>query len=113
MSSIIKVFLLLAVMVCISKAQLHEPGQQCLCQRVRGLLGLRSDIKEIQIYKATIFCNKVEILVTVNSGLRYCLNPQMKAVKKLVARIMTKQRASTASPVKLTPTPAATSTARL
>ncbi|XP_047441271.1 C-X-C motif chemokine 10-like [Mugil cephalus] len=88
MSSMIKVFLLLAVMVCISKAQLNETGQQCLCHRVRNGIGRRSAIKDVQIYPATIFCNKVEIVVTMNSGLRYCLNPKLMAVKKLLTSIM-------------------------
>ncbi|XP_047440443.1 C-X-C motif chemokine 6-like [Mugil cephalus] len=86
MSSMIKVFLLLAVMVCISKAQLSE--QQCLCHRVRNGIGRKSEIKDVQIYLATNFCNKVEIVVTMNSGLRYCLNPKLMAVKKLLTNIM-------------------------
>ncbi|XP_070769899.1 C-X-C motif chemokine 6-like [Enoplosus armatus] len=88
MSNIMKVLLLLAVMVCISKAQLYEPGQQCLCRRVRGRMAPRSEVKDIQLYKATIFCNKVEIVVTLNSGFRYCLNPTLKGVKNLLAKIM-------------------------
>ncbi|KAM9356961.1 C-X-C motif chemokine 6-like [Symphorus nematophorus] len=92
MSGIMKVFLLLAVVVCISKAQLYEPGQQCLCQRVRRLMNPKSEIKDIQIYPATVFCDKVEIVVTLNSGLRYCLDPNLKAVKRLLANIMNKQK---------------------
>ncbi|XP_074530778.1 platelet basic protein-like [Halichoeres trimaculatus] len=91
MSSIIKVFLLLAVMICISKAQLNEAGQQCLCQRVRRGITSKNDIKDIQIYKATVFCNRVEIVVTQNSGLRYCLDPNVRTVKKLVANMMARQ----------------------
>ncbi|XP_034546331.1 C-X-C motif chemokine 9-like [Notolabrus celidotus] len=98
MSGIIKVFLLLAVMICISKAQLNESGQQCLCQRFRRGISSKSDIKDIQFYKETIFCNKVEIVVTMKSGLRYCLNPNMRAVKKLMARIMPKENITTSSP---------------
>ncbi|XP_026213766.1 C-X-C motif chemokine 6-like [Anabas testudineus] len=96
MSSIIKLFLLLAAVVCISKAQLNESGQQCLCQRVRKSISARSEIKDIQIYPATVFCNKVEIVVTMNSGLRYCLDPQLKAVKKILVNIMQKKSTPTA-----------------
>ncbi|XP_025752777.1 C-X-C motif chemokine 10 isoform X2 [Oreochromis niloticus] len=95
MSTLIKVFLLLAVMVCISQAQ----RQQCLCHRVRNRIGVKSEIKDVQIYPATIFCNKVEILVTFNSGLRYCLNPELKNVKRLVTNIMDKKQKTTSSPV--------------
>uniref|UniRef100_A0A3P9N7J0 C-X-C motif chemokine 10-like n=1 Tax=Poecilia reticulata TaxID=8081 RepID=A0A3P9N7J0_POERE len=73
MSGIMKVFLLLAVAVCISKAQLNEPGQSCLCQRVRNGVFSKSDIRDIQIYPATIFCDKVEIVVTSANG-RYLLH---------------------------------------
>uniref|UniRef100_A0A3Q3LJS0 C-X-C motif chemokine 10-like n=1 Tax=Labrus bergylta TaxID=56723 RepID=A0A3Q3LJS0_9LABR len=87
MSSILKVFLLLAVMVFISKAQLSDSGQQCLCRRVRKGIRNPSEVKDIQIYPATVFCDKVEIVVSTNSGLRYCLNPQLNAVKRLLANI--------------------------
>ncbi|XP_005921218.1 C-X-C motif chemokine 10 [Haplochromis burtoni] len=99
MSTLIKAFLLLAVMVCISQAQLKQSGQQCLCHRVRNLNGMKTDIKDIQIYPATIFCNKVEIVVTLNSGLRYCLNPEQKNVKRLLTKIMDKKQKTTSSPV--------------
>uniref|UniRef100_A0A3Q3JM00 Chemokine interleukin-8-like domain-containing protein n=1 Tax=Monopterus albus TaxID=43700 RepID=A0A3Q3JM00_MONAL len=62
MSSMIKVFLLLAVMVCISKAHANESENQCLCQRVRANLIGKSPVKDIQIYPATIFCDRVEIV---------------------------------------------------
>ncbi|KAI3351794.1 hypothetical protein L3Q82_020626 [Scortum barcoo] len=88
MSGIFKVFLLLAVMVCISKAQHTDAGQQCLCRTVRRTIASRSAVKEIQVYPATNFCNKVEIVVTNNSGLRYCLNPELDNVKRLIASIL-------------------------
>uniref|UniRef100_A0A3Q3QV26 Chemokine interleukin-8-like domain-containing protein n=1 Tax=Monopterus albus TaxID=43700 RepID=A0A3Q3QV26_MONAL len=84
MSSMIKVFLLLAVMVCISKA--HE--NQCLCQRVRANLIGKSPVKDIQIYPATIFCDRVEIVVTTSNNFRYCLNPSLDKVKRLLNKIM-------------------------
>ncbi|XP_070769808.1 C-X-C motif chemokine 10-like [Enoplosus armatus] len=113
MSSIMKVFLLLAVMVCISKAQRPESGQQCLCKRVRGRIASRSDVKDLQIYPATIFCDKVEIVVTLNSGLRYCLNPELAQVKKLLASIMKQKTSTAARPTELTSTPGSTDTARI
>ncbi|XP_060903867.1 C-X-C motif chemokine 5-like [Labrus mixtus] len=91
MSSILKVFLLLAVMVCVCKAQLSDSGQQCLCRQVRKGIKNPSDVKDIQIYPVTVFCDKVEIVVSTNHGLRYCLNPQLNAVKRLLAKIMAKQ----------------------
>ncbi|XP_038555155.1 C-X-C motif chemokine 10-like [Micropterus salmoides] len=112
MSSIMKVFLLLAVMVYISKAQFGESGQQCLCQRVRNQIASKSELKEIQIYPATVFCDKIEIFVTLNSGLRYCLNPKLNAMKKLLANVM-KQKTFAARPTKLSSTVRSTSTAHI
>ncbi|XP_054454047.1 C-X-C motif chemokine 10-like [Anoplopoma fimbria] len=107
MSGIMKVFLLLAVMVCISKAQLDgTSGKNCLCRNVRNAVGSRNNIKDIQVYPATIFCDQVEIVVTLNSGLRYCLNPNLKAVQKLMAKIMTSVTSTTARPTELTSTTA-------
>ncbi|KAK9517996.1 hypothetical protein VZT92_023325 [Zoarces viviparus] len=111
MSGIMKVFVLLAVMVCISEAQMdHTSGKQCLCQKMRDRITSKNEIKDIQIYSATIFCDKVEIVVTNNSGLRYCLNPKLKAVQKLMASIMKQKTSSTARPSELTST---TNTARV
>ncbi|XP_028445134.1 platelet basic protein-like [Perca flavescens] len=109
MSSFMKVFLLLAVMVCMSKQQEqrrgHHQSESCLCQRVRNGIGSKTDIKDIQIYPATIFCSKVEIVVTINSGLRYCVNPRLKAVQKLMASIMKQKTSTTARPTETTSTP--------
>ncbi|XP_038555156.1 C-X-C motif chemokine 10-like [Micropterus salmoides] len=113
MSSIMKVFLLLAVMVYISEAQLDDSGQQCLCQRIRKGIASKSEVKDIQIYPATIFCDKVEIVVTLNSGLRYCLNPKLNAVKRLLANVMKHKNSSTARPTELTSTTRSTSTAHI
>ncbi|KAF1384609.1 hypothetical protein PFLUV_G00121980 [Perca fluviatilis] len=113
MSSFMKVFLLLAVMVCMSKAQGPGQSDQCLCQRVRNGIGSKTDIKDIQIYPATIFCGKVEIVVTVNSGLRYCLNPKLRAVQKVMASIMKQKTSTTARPTETTSTSGTTNTARI
>ncbi|XP_031713992.1 platelet basic protein-like [Anarrhichthys ocellatus] len=111
MSGIMKVFVLLAVMVCISEAQMgHTSGKQCLCQKMRDRITSKNDIKDIQVYSATIFCDKVEIVVSLNSGRRYCLNPKLEAVQKLMASIMKQGTSSTARPTKLTST---TNTARV
>ncbi|XP_049897666.1 C-X-C motif chemokine 11-like [Epinephelus moara] len=113
MSSIMKLFLLLAVVVCISEAQQRETGQQCLCQRVRNKIYSMSDIKDVQIYQATIFCDRVEIVVTNNSGLRYCLNPNLKAVQRLMASIMKPKTSTTAGPTVHTSSTGSTNTARM
>ncbi|XP_031714032.1 platelet basic protein-like [Anarrhichthys ocellatus] len=111
MSGIMKVFVLLAVMVCISEAQMgHTSGKLCLCQKTRDRITSKNDIQDIQVYSATIFCDKVEIVVSLNSGRRYCLNPKKEAVQKLMAFIMKQGTSSTAGPTKLTST---TNTARV
>ncbi|TMS17770.1 hypothetical protein E3U43_001839 [Larimichthys crocea] len=81
MSGIIKVFLLLAVTVCVSKAHTYETGQQCLCRSVRQSL-VKSATKDIQIYPATIFCDKVEIVVTTNAGPSLLPEPQLESSEK-------------------------------
>ncbi|XP_034740086.1 C-X-C motif chemokine 6-like [Etheostoma cragini] len=103
MSSFMKVFLLLAVIVYISKAQQEQ--RQCLCQRVRNGIGSKTDVKDIQIYPANTICNKVEIVVTIKSGLRYCLNPKLTAVQKLMASIMKTKTSTTTRPTEITSTP--------
>uniref|UniRef100_G3Q1U6 Chemokine interleukin-8-like domain-containing protein n=1 Tax=Gasterosteus aculeatus aculeatus TaxID=481459 RepID=G3Q1U6_GASAC len=62
MSGIMKVFLLLAVMFCISEAQ-HTSVNQCLCENVqRGIQrGTKMKDIQIQIYPPSVFCDRVEI----------------------------------------------------
>ncbi|XP_074505557.1 C-X-C motif chemokine 10-like [Sebastes fasciatus] len=113
MSNIMKVFLLLAVIVCISEAQRDDmSGEQCLCRRFKNKINARNSVKDIQIYPATIFCDKVEIVVTANSGLRYCLNPKLKTVQKLMASIMKPKTSTTARPTEVTSASGSTDTAR-
>ncbi|KAL7375321.1 hypothetical protein ABVT39_015527 [Epinephelus coioides] len=88
MSHIMKVFLLLAVIICISTAQMDRQSGRCLCERVRNKIRSMSNIKEVKIYQATIFCDRVEIVVTDKNGFRYCLNPELGAVRKFLASIV-------------------------
>ncbi|KAK5925162.1 hypothetical protein CgunFtcFv8_017708 [Champsocephalus gunnari] len=104
MSGIMKVFLLLAVIVCITEAQ-----RGCLCHRVRSQIG--SKVKDIQIYMATTFCAKVEIVVTDRRGARFCLDPELAAVQRVMASI--KKARTTARPAALTSSPDSTNTASL
>ncbi|XP_019935349.1 C-X-C motif chemokine 10-like [Paralichthys olivaceus] len=89
MSGLIKVLLLLAAAVCISTAMPNEAGQNCLCQKTSNTTD-GSKLKDIQIYPATNFCDRVEIVVTTRAGRRYCLNPQSKVVKDRLIRIIKK-----------------------
>lgn len=40
----------------------YESKQQCLCRRLRNRISNKSGVKDIQIYPATMFCDKVEIM---------------------------------------------------
>ncbi|XP_061582242.1 C-X-C motif chemokine 10-like [Cololabis saira] len=95
MSSMIRLFLLLAAVVFISEALLNEAGQRCFCQNVKNGFMSKDRIKDIQIYPATVFCDRVEIVVSETSGLRYCLNPKPKAVKKIVSGIISRRKRQT------------------
>nr|XP_040030811.1 C-X-C motif chemokine 9-like isoform X5 [Gasterosteus aculeatus aculeatus] len=99
MSGIMKVFLLLAVMFCISEAQRN----QCLCANVqRGIQrGTKMKDIQIQIYPPSVFCDKVEIVVNNNNGRRYCLNPELKPVQRLIARIMKPAPSTATRPTEL------------
>ncbi|XP_028272388.1 growth-regulated protein homolog gamma-like [Parambassis ranga] len=107
MSSFTKMFLLLAAVVCVSQAQ-YSKSSQCLCKHVRNAITSKSQVKDIQIYQATVFCNQVEIVVTMNNGYRYCLNPKLSAVKRLLSNVMNKQKPTTGR--SLTPTPSGSTT---
>ncbi|XP_042256077.1 C-X-C motif chemokine 10-like [Thunnus maccoyii] len=103
MSSIIKVILLLDVMV--SAAQNRRALYVSSFQET---FPRESEIKDIQIHPPTIFCDRVEILVIKNNGLRFCLNPKLKAVKRLMNNILRKQRPSTTAQTSQLTTPVST-----
>ncbi|CAN9514929.1 unnamed protein product [Ophioblennius macclurei] len=75
MSGIMKVFLLLAVLVCISKAQMDRTGNLCKCSRTLDAIPKGPKIRGIQIHPETTFCDKIEIVVTRVNGTRFCLAP--------------------------------------
>ncbi|KAM9850422.1 uncharacterized protein ACBR49_007616 [Aulostomus maculatus] len=87
MSSVIKVILLLAAVAFAAHAQTNESGEHCLCGNVRNYFSSKAGVKDMQIYPATIFCNRVEIVVTGRDGSRYCLNPnKLEKVMPIILR---------------------------
>ncbi|XP_028315901.1 C-X-C motif chemokine 10-like [Gouania willdenowi] len=91
MSRIINLCLLLAVVVCFCNAQLHSSKQQCLCRSVTNSLSKESPVKSLQLFQATNFCNKVEIVVTMENDERYCLNPKSNVFKKKLSFLLNKR----------------------
>uniref|UniRef100_A0A667ZNB1 Chemokine interleukin-8-like domain-containing protein n=1 Tax=Myripristis murdjan TaxID=586833 RepID=A0A667ZNB1_9TELE len=113
MRSFTKVLLLLAAVVCISTAQreflsffssftfqmvivcyffsnfLREGRRGCLCRRTRSKIpGKPSDVQDVQIYPVTIFCDTVEIIITLRDGQRHCLDPKKEQLAVLLADLV-------------------------
>ncbi|XP_054647457.1 alveolar macrophage chemotactic factor 2 [Dunckerocampus dactyliophorus] len=84
MCSPIKAILVLAVVICMSAAQLNK-SRSCLCHDAANTFDPKVGIKDVTIYPATTFCNKVEIIVTTKNGSDFCLKP--KAVKRMLANL--------------------------
>ncbi|XP_029918171.1 interleukin-8-like [Myripristis murdjan] len=98
MRSFTKVLLLLAAVVCISTAQLREGRRGCLCRRTRSKIpGKPSDVQDVQIYPVTIFCDTVEIIITLRDGQRHCLDPKKEQLAVLLADLVAKRRSSPTS----------------
>ncbi|XP_008325365.1 C-X-C motif chemokine 10-like [Cynoglossus semilaevis] len=87
---IVKVFMLLAVAACVAKTQPSLSNENCLCNRVRNTLIKSEGVRDIQIYPPTVFCSKMEIVVTSNKGRRFCLDPNKITVQTLIHNIMRK-----------------------
>lgn len=49
-------------LVVISPFVARGSGSNCLCDETKNRLVPKSGVKDIQIYPATIFCDKVEIM---------------------------------------------------
>ncbi|XP_061901917.1 C-X-C motif chemokine 11-1-like [Entelurus aequoreus] len=105
-----KVMLLLAVVICMSAAQ-REKSQSCLCQSAKNTHVRKSDIKNVTIYPATPFCNKVEIIVSTKRGSNVCLNLRPDAEQRLLENLTRKTRSIKApAAVSSSPTPIHTKT---
>ncbi|XP_075889076.1 growth-regulated alpha protein-like [Nelusetta ayraudi] len=92
MSGILKALLLVAVLVCVSRAQLFA-SEKCLCRRTRGFRAMETQIKDLHIYPQTVFCRNVEIVVTLKNDNRFCLNPQLPVVRRLMERMLKRKQA--------------------
>ncbi|XP_061786674.1 C-X-C motif chemokine 11-1-like [Nerophis lumbriciformis] len=107
-----KAMLLLAVVICMSAAQREKP-QSCLCQGAKNTNVPKSDIKNVTIYPATAFCNKLEIIVSTKSGSNVCLNLKPDAERRLLKNLTRKIQSSKApAAVSTSPTPIHTKTSK-
>ncbi|CAL9706785.1 unnamed protein product [Knipowitschia caucasica] len=88
----IKVLLVLTALAFICHAQRNQAGQQCLCGNFRNRVDARSNISDIQIYPITDFCSQIEIIITNKQGGRYCLNPQNKALIRVLTKLLPKKK---------------------
>ncbi|KAM8888898.1 uncharacterized protein ACB058_006117 [Synchiropus picturatus] len=94
MSLCIKVILLLVAMVYISAAIRPPTKNSCFCQHLRPSISPGSRVKEIQAYGPSLFCKNLEIVVTEESGFRYCLNPEGQSFQRIFQQ-MQKKRSNT------------------
>ncbi|KAG7465165.1 hypothetical protein MATL_G00173390 [Megalops atlanticus] len=84
-----KVLLLLAAVTCVALAQTgRSTGSRCVCRRVRDRFGPARAILDIQIYPPSASCDKMEVVVSLQNGVQYCLDPRMKKVQDLVSNLM-------------------------
>nr|XP_057919709.1 C-X-C motif chemokine 11-6-like [Doryrhamphus excisus] len=91
MCATIRTISALAVIICLSAAQLNK-SQSCLCQDAVNTFHPKAGIKDVTIYPATTFCNKVEIIVTTKNGSDFCLKP--KAVQRMLANLIRRKALS-------------------
>ncbi|XP_061758086.1 C-X-C motif chemokine 11-6-like [Nerophis ophidion] len=105
-----KAMLLLAAVICMTAAQREKP-KSCLCQDAKNTHVRKSDIKNLTIYPASAFCNKVEIMVSTKYGSNVCLNLEPDAKRRLLENLTRKTRSSKApSAVGTSSTPIPTKT---
>ncbi|KAJ8015296.1 hypothetical protein DPEC_G00024660 [Dallia pectoralis] len=89
MNMTIRILLLLAITVCITVAQ-RPISQRCICRKVRVKnFGLKS-VEDVQIVPPSPTCDRMEIIVSLKNGMRYCLDPKIKIVQSLLNSLMNK-----------------------
>ncbi|XP_066572429.1 C-X-C motif chemokine 10 [Amia ocellicauda] len=91
MSTKILLIVALAITVALSQHIVSE-SSRCLCQRVRArIVGNPSDIKNMEIFPPSNSCEDLEIIVNMNNGEQYCLDPKVKRIKEIIKKLRLKR----------------------
>ncbi|KAG8454244.1 hypothetical protein GDO86_000764, partial [Hymenochirus boettgeri] len=64
--------------------------QRCLC---RGKNAGRIDVKsleKLEVFPPSPVCEKIEIIATMKSGYKTCLNPKSKSIQQLMSAVRKK-----------------------
>ncbi|XP_048400278.1 interleukin-8-like [Stegostoma tigrinum] len=72
-------------------------NSRCKCATVVSRFIPPKKYQHVDIYPQGSFCRNVEIIITLKSGTKVCVNPQTLWVKKVINLINEETEASTAS----------------
>ncbi|XP_061092912.1 growth-regulated alpha protein-like [Conger conger] len=95
---IARLLLVLALIASLASAAPERSRPQCMCFRTRNRFGPTWAIQDMQIYPPSQFCDKMEIVVHLQNGVQYCLNPKAKKVQEIIQKLQKKDPAPTVSP---------------
>ncbi|XP_048883880.1 C-X-C motif chemokine 10-like [Brienomyrus brachyistius] len=89
---IFRVLLLLSVLACIAFSHNIVGGRStCLCQSTRDNLGVNPrNIKNLEIFPPSNFCEKLEIIINLKNGNQYCLNPEAQKIRRMIKKLQSK-----------------------
>nr|XP_023690281.1 C-X-C motif chemokine 3-like [Paramormyrops kingsleyae] len=90
---IFRFLLLLSVVACVAFSQNIVGGrpETCLCQKTRDSLRVnRRYIENIEIFPPSNFCMKLEIIVNLKNGNKYCLNPEAQKIRQMIKNLQSK-----------------------
>ncbi|MBN3315427.1 CXL10 protein, partial [Atractosteus spatula] len=92
-----KVLLIVALAVTVALSQhIASDSSRCLCQRIRQrIVGNPRQIKNVEIFPPSNFCENMEIIVNMNGGAHYCLDPNMKKIREILQKLTPKRSSKT------------------
>ncbi|KAL2077256.1 hypothetical protein ACEWY4_026760 [Coilia grayii] len=93
-----RVVLLLSLSVCLALAQNmgRSMSQRCTCRKIRGRFESPKKILDIQVLPPSTSCDRLEIVVTLKSGLQYCMDPKAENVQRVIQSLIELKKKTTA-----------------
>ncbi|KAJ8281568.1 hypothetical protein COCON_G00040870 [Conger conger] len=95
---IARLLLVLALIASLASAAPERSRGQCTCFRTRNRFGPTWAIQDMQIYPPSKFCKNIEIVVHLQNGVQYCLDPKAKKVQEIIQKLQNRDSAPTVSP---------------
>lgn len=67
-------------------------SEKCVCHGKPAVIVRAKRMEKIEVFPPTVFCGKIELIVTLKTGIQKCLDTEGKQGKRLLRRIGQQKR---------------------